>query len=123
MFHTFLDIDVSQDHIYYKFLLKLSVIHNQNREKNWFKSLKILSEIQEFENDVKDYNEKRLLNKSFRTLIKNCCHGNFKIKEREMINKQIMTRKKYNFFLFLTTNFKKESKRIFLLSTITVPTE
>ena len=70
--NNLIDIDISHDTQYYKFLLKLSVIHNKSGHKNWFQSLKLLSEMKEFEENVNSFNQRRLLNKGFDSLIKNC---------------------------------------------------
>ena len=66
-----IEIDISQDTKYYKFLLKLSVINNKTSEKNWFKSLKILEEMNEFETDMMRFSEKKLMEKGFRGLTGN----------------------------------------------------
>jgi len=64
--------------------LKLSIINNKTLEKNWFKSLKILSEMQEFENDVIGFTTKKLLEKGFKGLIGNREKKTSKNKEFEV---------------------------------------
>lgn len=63
--------------------MKLSVVQNRDKDKNWFKSLKILTEMQEFEDDVTQINEKRLLHKTFHSLMQNSKRGKSITNENE----------------------------------------